>query len=77
MTPIYEQLEFDMPMVVEWGMTLRTMENRLISLYIKYLCGLLVHETYRHRFNGYDFRSEKIEYLNYFSHAAELFGMCN
>jgi hypothetical protein len=42
MTPICERFEFGMAMVVEWGMTPCISESRLISLYIKYLCGLLV-----------------------------------
>jgi hypothetical protein len=41
-TPICKRFQFNMAMVVEWGMTPCRSESRLISLYIKYLCGLLV-----------------------------------
>jgi hypothetical protein len=67
-----------MAMVVEWGMTLCTSEIRLISLYIKYLCGLLVQSGHIEMIlMGRISAWEKIEYLNCLSHAIELLGICN
>jgi hypothetical protein len=53
-------------------------ESRLISLYIKYLCDLFVQPRYIEMIlMGRISARKKIEYLNCFSHAVELFGMCN
>jgi hypothetical protein len=65
-----------MAMVVECGMMPCTSESRLISLYIKYLCGLLVQPGHIETIlMGRISAQKKIEYL--LSHAAELLGMCN
>jgi hypothetical protein len=59
-------------------MTLCTSESRLISLYIKYLCGLLVQPGHIEMIlMGRISARKKTEYLNCFSHAVELLGMCN
>jgi hypothetical protein len=50
---ISERFEFGIAMVVEWDMTPYTSESGLMSLYIKYLCGLLVQpEHIEMIFNG-------------------------
>jgi hypothetical protein len=59
-------------------MTPCTSETKLISLYIMYLCGLLMQPGHIEtilirRISAW----KKIEYLNCFSHAAELLRMCN
>jgi hypothetical protein len=59
-------------------MTPYTSESGLISLYIKYLCGLLVQpEHIEMILMGRIFARKKTEYLNCFSHVAELLWMCN
>jgi hypothetical protein len=78
MTSICERFEFGMAMVVEWDMTLCTSEIRLISLYIKYLYGLLVQRGHVETILMDTISArKKTEYLNCFSHAVELLWMCN
>jgi hypothetical protein len=60
------------------GMTPCTSESWLISLYIKYLYGLLVQPGYKETIlMGRISAQKKIEHLNCFSHAVELLWMCN
>jgi hypothetical protein len=60
------------------GMTPYTSESGLILLYIKYLCGLLMQPAHIETIlMGRISARKKIVYLNFFSHVAELFWMCN
>jgi hypothetical protein len=59
-------------------MTPRTSESRLISLYSKYLCGLLVQPGYIEMILMSRISTrKKTEHLNCFSQAVELLVMCN
>jgi hypothetical protein len=67
-----------MAMVVEWGMMPCTSESSLILFYIKYLCGLIVQSGHIEMILMVGFPlKKKTEYMNCFSHAAELLRMCN
>jgi hypothetical protein len=64
--------------VVEWGMTPCTSKTRLISLYIKYIGGLVVQPRLIETIlMGRISVQKKTEYLKCFSHAIEYLRMCN
>jgi hypothetical protein len=59
-------------------MTPCTSESRLISLYMKYLYGLVVQRGHIEMIlMGRISARKKTEYLNCFSHAVELLWICN